>query len=131
MSADILQFVPVSEAPNRIRELRMAHKPKRLSQEALGNLIGTSKMTISDLEKGNMALTQDYMRRIANALGVMPADLLPVTDNPDSLTAEERKLIAQLRAATDEQREQVHKVADVIAPYRHQDEQPLVARRSA
>lgn len=130
MSADILQFVPVTEAPNRIRELRMA---AGISQEVLGDRIGVSKMTISDLERGKMRLDTDYMRRLSVALDVAPADLLSRDDNPDALSAEERRLIAQLRAASDEQRDQVHKVADVIAPF--QPPEPasdrLRARRSA
>lgn len=115
MLAEIYQFVPVNEAPNRIRELRMQATPK-LSQEALGGMIGVSKVTISDLERGAMALTVDYMRRIANALGVRPADILRLEDNPDALSSEEREFLAQLRAASPEQREQLRRVADVIAP---------------
>ena len=114
VSAQILHFVPVNEAPNRIRELRMQAK---LSQEALGHLIGVTKVTISDLERGNMMLTVDYMRRIGRALDVAPADLLPESDNPNGLSLDERRLIEQLRHATPEQRDQVKKVADVIAPF--------------
>ena len=64
-----------------------------------------------------MRLDTDYMRRIARALSVQSADLLPRTDNPLALSAEERRLIEQLRAASDEQRDQVHRVADVLVPY--------------
>lgn len=115
MSAQILHFVPVNQAPNRIRELRRQVKPK-LSMEALGQKIGVSKVTISDLERGCVALTLDYMQRIAQALGVTTADLLSQRDNPDGLSVEERKLLEQLRRASPEQREQVMKVADVIVP---------------
>lgn len=104
----------MDDAPNRIREHRMAAK---LSQQALADRIGTSKVTISDLEAGKMNLTQDYMRRIAAVLDLTPADLLPKAENPEGLTAAERKLIEQLRSASPEQREQVHRVADVIAPF--------------
>ena len=114
MFADVLHFGGMPDAPNRIRELRLE---AGLSQQALGDAVGTSKMTISDLERGEMQLTQDYMRRIAHALGVTPADLLPPQDNPDGLSIEERELIRRLRAASPEQREQLHKVADVIAPF--------------
>lgn len=116
MSADILHFLPMDEAPNRIRELRMQMKPK-MSQETLGNLVGVSKMTISDLERGNMRLDTEYMRRIARALGVPMADLLSKNDHPDGLSIEERQWVEQLRAASPDQREQLQKVADVIAPY--------------
>ena len=120
MSAEILHFFGVLDAPNRIRELRL---DQGLSQQALGDRIGVSKVTISDLERGNMKLDTEYMRRIAHALDVQPADLLPLSDNPDALTADERRLIAQLREATEDQREQVRKVADVIAPWHGHREQ--------
>lgn len=130
MSADILQFVRVTEAPNRIRELRVQAD---LSQQALGERIGVSKVTISDLERGEMALTLDYMQRIAEALGVFASDLLPQKDSPDALTLDERQLLAKLRTATAEQRDQIHKMADVIVPYRPQEpeNERLHPRKSA
>lgn len=113
MSAEILHFVGVIDAPNRIRELRITAKK---SQQALGDMIGVSKVTISDLELGKMRLDLDYMRRIARALDVQPADLFPLSDNPDGLTAEERQLIERLRGATPEQRQQHQQMTDVIVP---------------
>jgi transcriptional regulator with XRE-family HTH domain len=106
----------MDEAPNRIRELRLA---AGLSQQALGDAIHVSKMTISDLERGRMVLTVDYMRRIARALGVATVDILAQEDHPDALTADERQLIEQYRAASEEQRDQLQKVADVLTPFRH------------
>lgn len=114
MSADILQFTAMSDAPNRIRELRMA---AGMSQQALGDRIGVSKMTISDLERGNMKLDVDYLARIADALQVAATDLLPRKLNPDSLTREERMLIERYRSASDEQRQQVQKVTEVLLPF--------------
>lgn len=115
MSAEILHFFRVIDAPNRIRELRLE---ARLSQEALAKAIGVSKVTISDLERGNMQLTQDYMRRLAPVLGVFPADLLSREDNPYSLSDAERQLIQRLRDAEAAEREQLQKVADVILPWK-------------
>ena len=66
MSAEILHFFGVLDAPNRIRELRLA---AGLSQQALGDRVGVSKVTVSDLERGNMKLDTEYMRRFALALG--------------------------------------------------------------
>lgn len=131
MLADVLHFAAMEEGPNRIRELRVE---AGLSQQALGDAIGSSKMTISDLERGQMQLTLEYMRRIADALGVLPADLLARDDNPDALSLEERHLIEQLRAGTAEQREQLRKVADVLLPCAHEtaeDSHPLRPRRRA
>lgn len=118
MSANILQFVPVSDAPNRIRELRIA---AGLSQQALGDAINVSKVTISDLERGNMGLNLDYMERIAIALGVTAPELLPRRLNPYDLTPDARDLVDRYNAATPEQKDQLQRMADVIVPYRSQD----------
>jgi transcriptional regulator with XRE-family HTH domain len=118
MSANILHFVAMDSAPNRIRELRMAAK---LSQQRLADAVGVSKVTISDLERGAMQLTHDYMKRLAYVLSVEAADLLPVRDNAWALDADERALIARYRMASDEQRDQVQRLADVIIPYRATD----------
>lgn len=126
MSADILHFGAMDDAPNRIRELRLQAE---LSQQSLGEAVGVSKMTISDLERGQMVLTLDYMRRIARALGVKAADILPPEDNPEPLSVDERQLVDQYRAANDEQREQLQKVADVLTPFRHTAHKPALKPR--
>lgn len=86
------------------------------SQQALGDAVGVSKMTISDLERGNMRLDTEYMRRISKELNVLPADLLSKSDNPDGLSPDERRYLEQLRRANEDQRQQLLKMADVIAP---------------
>lgn len=128
MSAEVLHFFRVIDAPNRIRELRIA---AGFSQQALGDRIGVSKVTISELERGLMKLDTEYMRRLAAALDVLPADLLPLSDNPYSLTSDERELIERLRAASEDQRDQVHKVADVLIPFRGEPADSGLRRKSA
>lgn len=108
----------------------MAATPK-MSQQALADMIGVSKVTISDLERGSMQLTQDYMRRIAHALGVTAADILPRCDNPEALTFEERELINQYRQATEDQRDQLKRVADVLTPFNREPYVPLNKRKRA
>lgn len=61
---------------NRIRELR---EKKRLSTYKLAELVGTTQSTIHRLEAGQRKLTVEWMRRIADALGVQPADLIAPT----------------------------------------------------
>lgn len=130
MSADIYHFARVENAPNRIRELRNAAVP-RLSQQALADIIGVSKVTISDLERGAMQLTQDYMRRIASALNVAPADILPLSENPNALSANERELLEQYRQANDDQRDQLKRVADVLVPFRRESYAPQRGKKRA
>ncbi|WP_440512752.1 helix-turn-helix domain-containing protein [Sphingopyxis terrae] len=105
----------MDENPNRIRELRLA---KGWSQQRLADEVGCSKMQVSGLERGKPKLDQDWMRRLAGPLGVTPADLLPVEDNPRALTEEEWALIQQFRAGDDRGRDELQRVADVLLPFR-------------
>lgn len=101
--------------PNRIRELRLA---KGWSQDRLAEEVGCSKMQISGLERGRPKLDLEWMRRLAAPLGVTPADLLPVGDNPRALSEEEWALIQQFRAGDDRGRDELQRVADVLLPFR-------------
>lgn len=109
----------MADDTNRIRELRLLRK---LSQQRLGDLAGCSKMTISDLERGNMELTLTYMKRIAPALGVSVADLLPKAVNEWALDASERRYLERYRAADDEQRRTLERISDAVVPLSHKEE---------
>lgn len=60
---------------NRIREIR---KSKGVSAEELAARVGTSPTQVRRLETGSRKLTVEWMRSIAEALGVHPAELLDV-----------------------------------------------------
>lgn len=105
----------MADFPNRIRELRVA---QTWSQDTLALAVGCSKPQISDLERGNIQLTVEWMRRIAPALGVTPADLLSASDNPLKLSEPERELIERLRTATPEQQATLERVAEAVIPWR-------------
>lgn len=120
MSANILQFPVMSRFPNRIRELR---EEKKISQQRLGDAIGVSKMTISDLERGNIRLSVPYMQKIARELDISPTDLLSPDDNPFSLSDDERILIERYRAASEEERNTIQRVSEAIAPFRAQTDE--------
>lgn len=67
----------------KIKELRLQ---KELSQEALGALIGVKKAAINKYETGRVVnIKRTTLKRLADALGVTPADLLD--DEPSSSTA--------------------------------------------
>lgn len=107
----------MEHAPNRLREQRMA---AGLSQQALADRIGVSKVTISDLERGNMRLDVVYMQRLAGALGIAMADLLPHDGHEWALSPAERALIDRFRQASPQEREQLERVSDALLPFRHQ-----------
>lgn len=58
---------------NRIKELR---KRAKISQEKLGDAVGTSRSQIVKLERGERRLTQEWMERLAKPLGVPAAALI-------------------------------------------------------
>jgi len=104
-----------SRHSNRIRALR---KLRGMTQQELGRRIGCSHAQVSDLERCIVALTHDWMTKIAEALNCAAADLLPDEDNPDRLTVEERDLLQLYRSADIEQREKLARLADIIIPFK-------------
>jgi transcriptional regulator with XRE-family HTH domain len=100
-------------APNRIRELREA---LGISQKGLAEMAHVSPSALNKLEMGSRGLDLEWMRRLAPLLGVSPAELLPLSDNPDILNDEEREILTRYRAASSQDREKFDKVADVILP---------------
>lgn len=124
VSAQILRFAAMADFPNRIRELRLA---KGWSQDTLAAAVGCVKNQISDLERGNRGLTLDWMRKVATALGVAPAELMTPNDNPLLLSDAERELIERFRSATPEQQENLARVTEALIPYRAPDKEEKAA----
>ena len=58
---------------HRVRELRA---DKGLSQEALADLAGVHRTYVSSLERGERNVGIDNVAKLAQALGVPPAELL-------------------------------------------------------
>lgn len=110
----------MAELPNRIRELRTA---RDWSLDFLAEKVGCSKVQISDLERGGVNLTVEWMRRVAPALGVTPAELLTVQDNPLLLSDAERDIIERYRAATAEQQHSADRVIEALLPILPEDQQ--------
>jgi len=98
----------MDKAPNRIRHLR--HEAQ-ISQQVLADAIHVSKMTISDLERGEVALTLDYMRRIAKVFGIAPDEVLNEGDHGLWLDAQEQALIHHFRSADPIQRAMIERIA--------------------
>lgn len=113
MAAQVFNLVPMDQAPNRIRAIRLR---AGLSQQALADRIGTSKVTVSSLEVGRMQLSLDYMKRIAGVFGLPPVDLLNEDEQNAMLNAEEMELLRAYRAAGQVQRELIHRVAEPSSP---------------
>ncbi len=87
---------PAASLPNRIRPLR---EERGLTQDTLAERMGTTKMQVSRLERGERRLTQGWMEKIAAALACHPADLLPGAAAPGQAPA--ARLQGELRPAND------------------------------
>lgn len=71
------------------RLIRDKRKAKGVSQERLAALVGLSRTSITNIERGRQKLLLHTLADIAGALGMEPHDLLPKRAVPSEL---ERKL---------------------------------------
>lgn len=63
-------------------KIKTLRQQKGISQEALGELVGVKKAAINKYETGRVVnIKRSTLQKLADALGVLPADLL---DDPDS-----------------------------------------------
>ncbi|MBY0301265.1 helix-turn-helix domain-containing protein [Sphingomonas ginsenosidimutans] len=107
-----MAYILAMHPANRVRELRKAAK---LSQSDLAQRTGVSQPFISQIENQD-GLTLDIarMRSLAREFGCFPADLLTDDDNPDRLTPDERRLLANYRRAEPSQRLLIERVAEPL-----------------
>jgi transcriptional regulator with XRE-family HTH domain len=113
--ATILPFVSMGQMPNRLRELRKAHK---WTLEYVALEIGTAPGQVAQLERGMRPLTPGWMARFAALFHVKPGALLNPEDNPTILSDEEAAFLDRYRAASSEQRRTLGGLMDVVIPYR-------------
>lgn len=72
-----------NNGPNYLKAWREFRK---MSQEELGDKVGTSGSTISMLELGERGLSAKWLRKLAPALGTTPGHLLD--NNPNDIDAD-------------------------------------------
>jgi len=112
--SNLLSFLAMDDFPNRVNELRRA---RGMTQQQLADKVGCSKMQVSGIERGKREFSLSMMQRFATALGVTAGELLHADDNAFLLAEEERIMIERMRAATPEQREQLHRVTEAVLPF--------------
>ncbi|WYP24789.1 helix-turn-helix transcriptional regulator [Alkalihalobacillus sp. FSL W8-0930] len=69
-------------APDRLKKLR---KERKLSQEALGNHINVTKVSISGYERGERTPDVDTLNKLADFFGVTTDYLLGRVEEPDDI----------------------------------------------
>lgn len=108
----------------KIKQLRTE---KGISQETLGELVGVKKAAINKYETGRVVnIKKSMLVKLADALGVLPADLLD--DLPDEsanrpsspLTPAEHSLLSDFRQLNEDGREKVSEyTSDLVASGRY------------
>jgi len=58
------------------RNLRRAREGRKLSQEALADAAGLHRTYVGSVERGERNISIDNIERLANAVGLSPAELL-------------------------------------------------------
>ena len=64
------------------RNLRRTRHDKKLTQEELADRAGLSMRYVGSIERGDVSASVTVLGRIAEALGVEPAELLKISDGP-------------------------------------------------
>lgn len=105
----------MADQPNRLFELRRA---RGWSQQELADRIGVSKMQVSGLERGKREFSLTMMRRFAEVFQVTPGELLSREDNAGHLSDDEWRLIDTYRSAEPSKRDDIHRVAEALTPFR-------------
>ena len=77
-SADMAGRPPTKDAPDFGKRLAAARRTKGLSQEALAELLGTTRVNVGYYERKATNPTLEFIQRCADALNIPIADLIGV-----------------------------------------------------
>ena len=96
-SAKMIRMAPVKKAIHKRAPtfLRQWRKFKRLTQEQVAERVGVDFTTVGRIEKGELPYNQDYLERLALAIGVEVTDLLnadPLKPDPPRLVYDRLRL---------------------------------------
>lgn len=75
---------------NRLKYIR---KLKGVTQAKLAKLAGTAQSHIAMIEKGERGIDFELAQRLARALGIKAYELLPIEEQPEQLTPEEKAVL--------------------------------------
>ena len=79
--ADHIKRLLYADFGQLVHHLRKGRK-KPMTQDRLGRLVGLSRTSITNIEKGRQHVSLHQFYRIADALGIAPEQLLPARAMP-------------------------------------------------
>ncbi|MBQ9236250.1 MAG: helix-turn-helix transcriptional regulator [Alphaproteobacteria bacterium] len=82
---------------NRLRELR---KLKKVTQSEIAEKLGVSQAQVARIEAGINDINTEQMRKLAEILQVKPYELLPLEEQPDVLSDEEKEILQMIRKSS-------------------------------
>jgi len=91
---------------NNIREIR---QDRGLSQEQLAEKVHTTKATISKLEKGQIQLSMEWMKRLAQSLECHWTEF-----GEDAPSKDEKAILGLYRGLSDQQKEYAHRLVATL-----------------
>jgi transcriptional regulator with XRE-family HTH domain len=112
MSIQAAKFYTAFGALVRQRRLKLG-----LTQDELGKRVGLSRTSMTNIELGHQKILLHQLFKIAEALRVEAAELLPSFDDTKSISAIEKKLPDSL---SHDEKELFRKVVRSQAPIRNQ-----------
>lgn len=84
----------MSNNKNRIKELRVL---KKMTQQELSSKVGITQSYLGKLERGENSVDIELMRKISRALNIKSYELLPIEEQPEEVTPEEREMLRMVR----------------------------------
>ncbi|MGN6149480.1 MAG: helix-turn-helix domain-containing protein [Rhizomicrobium sp.] len=76
--------------------LHRENRAELMTQERLGQLVGLSRTSITNIEKGRQHISLHHLFQLAKALKVAPAALLPATGDLSQASDVDERLLSEV-----------------------------------
>lgn len=118
MSAVVLNFPAMKKTDDDLPiRMRYWRKQRGLTLKEVAEAMGCTEQTAQRYETGTRTTTLEVLARIARALDVEVADLLPASLNSLAVNEREHKLLRAYRAAPDFGRRNLEVLAESMSDY--------------
>lgn len=117
----IAQLVTNSDSAGMVLAIAEVMAVKGVNAATLAMRLDTPPIQVSRLLKGQRKMTVEWLKRIADALGVTIGDLLTTEHNPHRLDDQDRAVISSFRLIEEPVRQRVPAVLAALAGQRATD----------